>query len=297
MDKDWYIKLWEWCSSQSTKDEILNKYVKILFSNINLKDIANFSTEGGTAVADSYLNYQKILKNIDNKLNNVDFTTLKNAEMLRKGLFFSTALLEYNKEIDSILSIRTTIDNQIASLLKNQPKRVDETDLLQLPNGQQVSYERWQELVGNNERQIEKMVTEYADKLVITIARCQSRLSADSISPESAPLISTKQTNEIIKALNQNVTLSNRDVLGKYQKVTGDQSETSSSFEKNKDFKKSDGADKHLSGDEINRRLKKVGLNTNMVRAALQKSDAGREKRALSEIVDALNALLKKTYD
>ena len=249
IDREWYVKIWKWCATKEPQKQILNDFALILFSDItetDIKKLDNWDRVEGD------LDWTDILKNIEIKLKNIDFTTLENADKLRKCLLFSDVLEKCSVQTRKIISIQSELYSTLDTYNKIEKDKIkyrnDDTGAINSINNYLEQYEK----------DIKKLTQEYANSLIDLIKSFNSSLNASNIYPESAPLLPTSTTNKIVLFLGEDANLSNRDVLGRYQTK-----DTFLDSEKTSDNNARDNDsfnNQYMNDREITNQLNKLGI-------------------------------------
>lgn len=105
IDIEWYIQLWEWCSSNYPEEQILNICARILFSDID----------------ETYFNNNskfKPIQIIQKVASNIRFNTPEKIEQLRKSLIFTPSFLNTVNEIDEIIHKGINNKSDIENLIR-----------------------------------------------------------------------------------------------------------------------------------------------------------------------------------
>ena len=249
IDREWYIKIWKWCATKEPQRQILNDFALILFSDITETDIKKLDNWGRV---EGDLDWTDALKNIESKLKNIDFTTLENADKLRKCLLFSDVLEKCSVQARKI----TTIQSELYNILDTYNKI--EKDKIKYHNDDTGAINSINNYLEQYEKDIKKLTQEYANSLIDLIKNFNSSLNASRIYPESAPLLPTSTTNKIILFIGENANLSNRDVLGRYQTKDTflDNEKSSDNNARNNDLFNN----RYMKDSEIINQLNKLGI-------------------------------------
>lgn len=249
--------MWLWCASDEPNSNIINKYVYFLFSDIKPEELQSPDFKGDIK---DYINMlSSSLKKVEDKLNTVKFNTEENAERLRKCLLFNDILLKCNDEIDGIEALKNRIRNNI-----NNENYKEEENLKELINQTNRYYKNLRELFNY----------------------FSTTLSPNRISCYSAQILPGKTTDKIINILNKNVTISDRDVLGRYRKTdVVDKNITQNGKEQSKRREKNGGSSfKNIPNDikdKADMILKSLGID---------------ELDRLKKRIDALNPIDKNIF-
>lgn len=277
IDREWYIKLWDWCASREPQNEILNDFVLLLFSNVTESDIKKIDNWGRT---EGDLGWEDALKNIQNKLNNINFSTFENADKLRKCLLFSDILKKYSAQMKNVKSILNALDKNLDTynklLLDKEKYKDDNTGALDTID----SY------IEKHEKEIKNSVRQYSAFLINSINKFNEELNPSEIFSESAPLLPTSTTNDIIRFLNEEANLSNRDILGRFQS----EDTITDNKEKNDDRRKNNSSSNqipYMNKNQITNNLNKLGIQNidNLINSLIREQSP---KRTLRNIINAL---------
>ena len=217
IDREWYINLWEWCASREPQNNILNDFALLLFSDVTESDIKKLDNWGRI---EGDLGWEDALKNIENKLKDINFSTFENADKLRKCLLFSDILKKYSTF------------------------------------------------------------------LINSINKFNQELNPSEIFSESAPLLPTNTTNDIIRFLNEKVNLSDRDVLGRFQS----KDTIANNREINNNQRQNNASSKqipYMDKNQIEKNLNRLGIQNadNFINSLLRDQTP---KRTLRNIINAL---------
>lgn len=277
IDREWYINLWEWCASREPQNNILNDFALLLFSNVTESDIKKLDNWGRI---EGDLGWEDALKNIQDKLKDINFSTFENADKLRKCLLFSDVLKKYSTQMKNIRSILNDLDKNLDTynklLLDKEKYKDDDTGAVDTIDSYIEQYEK----------EIKKLVNQYSTFLINSINKFNEELNPTEIFAESAPLLPTNTTNDIIRFLNEKVNLSNRDVLGRFRS----KDTLANNRETNNNERKNNASSKqipYMDKNQIEKNLNKLGIQNadNFINSLLRDQTP---KRTLRNIINAL---------
>ena len=250
VDKQWYVQTWEWCSTDSPNSQILNDYVRLLFSNVNITDVQK--QEGN--VIEKIYSWEEVMKNIEQKVANIEFNSPENCLLLRKCLLFSNILLEYEENVKKIMSQQTTLYGKIDTF--NQIKQKN-------PQADGVE---------DMNKNIETEVRNFSNAFISLISDFKDKLSPDNYHPSSAPLLPTATTNKIIMFLNRDVNLSNRDVLGRWREQQGHDNQSTKKNRNNNTSSKNNTKVPYMNQQEVRDVFNKAGIDVKTLKNYINSS-------------------------
>ena len=294
VDKEWYIETWEWCSSDEPNKYILNDYVRLIFSEVNIKDNLKTDTWGNVyrekrkegdkeVLVDATREWNETLQEIESKINSKNlFSTDDNIDKLRKCLIFSGILLQYESRVKQVVSLQTSFKNSLNVYL--QLTNEEKTSLYQDDQGAMDSLSQMRK---TQEEDVKSKFYAYFNALSKLISEFDEALDYKNIFAESAKLIPTSTTNRIIRFFNADVNLSDRDVLGRYQTQQGTGRENRNKNNSNKrTTNREEERSSYMNPKEAQNTLEKAGINYQNLNRYINQQDSRRD--ALNNIITAL---------